>query len=131
MHAQDPESSRPESASANGFANETGRDGGRRRETPGTLMEAFAWSARRAGTSETRETCVVVLITQRRLAVNVSMRQYMARTRHNRQSKPASGALREACLLPAHALAAPMTPLIALMALGVPGYLMRRSTGTG
>ena len=35
------------------------------RETPGTLSEAFAWSARRAGTWETGETRVVWLITQR------------------------------------------------------------------
>src|SRR5689334_18180485 len=50
---------------ANGFANETARDGGddmihRRRSA-----RPFAWSARRGGTSETGETSVVVLITQR------------------------------------------------------------------
>ena len=38
---------------------------GRRCETPATLSQAFAWSAIRAGTPETEETCVVVLITQR------------------------------------------------------------------
>src|SRR5262245_24903605 len=58
-------SSRPVSASANGFANETDRDGGRRRETPATLPEVFAWSARRTGMPDTGETCIAMLITQR------------------------------------------------------------------
>ena len=55
---------------------------------------------------------------------NASMRRYVARTRCNRQSKPASGALREACSRAAHALAAPIAPVIALMtsaALGLSG----------
>jgi hypothetical protein len=49
---------------ANGFANETDRTG-RRRETLETPSDACTWSARRAGTPETGDTCVVVLITQR------------------------------------------------------------------
>jgi DDE_Tnp_1-associated len=47
------------------LTSETGRDGGddvRHRRRP---SEGFAWSARRGGTPETWETCVVVLITQR------------------------------------------------------------------
>jgi len=44
----------------------TGPDGtGRQRETPATSSETFTWSARRAGTPETREAHVVWLITQR------------------------------------------------------------------
>jgi hypothetical protein len=57
------ETSRPECASANGFASETGRDGGRQRETSGRPMrpspgQRDAPERRRRG-----ETCVVVLIT--------------------------------------------------------------------
>src|SRR5689334_7860779 len=54
-------------ASASGFANRDRSGRGRRHETRAMSTEAFAWSARRAGTPEAGETCVVVLITQRRL----------------------------------------------------------------
>jgi hypothetical protein len=62
VHAQDPESSRPECASANGFANETGRNRGddvrhRRRSVRPSPGQRDA--------PETGETRVVWLITQR------------------------------------------------------------------
>src|SRR5205807_4050371 len=50
---------------ANGFANETPRDGGDEARHRRRSARPFAWSARRARTSETGETCVVWLITQR------------------------------------------------------------------
>src|SRR5690242_17811874 len=66
---QRPESRRPESAMANGFANETLRDGGdnaRHRRCPATPApgQQDAPERRRRG-----ETCVVVLIAQRRTAM--------------------------------------------------------------
>jgi hypothetical protein len=45
----------------------------RRRKTPATLAEAFAWSARRTRTPKTGKTCVVVLIAQRQQAHNRDM----------------------------------------------------------
>ena len=50
---EDAESIRPEYASANGFANETGRDGGDDARHRRRLARPSAWSARRGGTSET------------------------------------------------------------------------------
>ena len=63
MALPDPESGRPERASANGLLTRPVGTG-RRREIPATPSETFAWSARRAGTPEMGETRVIVLITQ-------------------------------------------------------------------
>jgi len=52
---------------------------------------------------------------------NLSARRYVTGTRRDRQSKPASGALRGACSDASHALAAPIARAIALAALAALG----------
>ena len=94
--------SQPERLSANGFANETRRDRARRRETPATLIEMFAWPAARVEreTPGAGTTCVVVLITSEGQLLGT----------------PADDALRVAYCLPAHPLPAPIARIIALTA---------------
>ncbi len=62
-----PGNSRSGNGSANGFANETVRDGGDATADQRQRPVPLPWSVRRSGMAETRKTCVVLLITQRRL----------------------------------------------------------------
>src|SRR5260370_38622945 len=62
---KDPDSRRPEAATANGFANETDRDGGDGARHQQRSSKTSPWSARRAGTSKTRKPRVGRLIIQR------------------------------------------------------------------